>query len=262
MTLPLRSEWSPCCIHVQHASCYSRYQNSSAWVPYPCFPSSISLTEAYTSQSTNMNRSHPSPYLFPMLAMTPSSLGSRSDPWLGECLNMPPPSYPILRSPLPDRVVPVFVKIVSPPLGCSPSSYFLVVCLHVVTRDVHWSYLRLLMCPSQDHFIFFSHWWLYLCLLSSLSDPDVGLSVLVCNVEHTSFHVGPCDRKFVLRLFCEYSWVGHNLWRAYLQVGHYWAWAWPIWKFVFTRSPNVSHSCAWSQRLSYRLSSNEALHWL
>ena len=34
-----------------------------------------------------------------------------------------------------------------------------------------------------------------------LPDPDVGLSVLVCDVEHTSFHFGLCGRKFVLCLF-------------------------------------------------------------
>ena len=54
-----------------------------------------------------------------------------------------------------------------------------------------------------------------------------------------------------------HSWVGHNLWRAYLHAGHYWAWTCPIWKVVFTRAVIVSHSCAWSQRLSYRLSTNE-----
>ena len=35
----------------------------------------------------------------------------------------------------------------------------------------------------------------------SLPDPDVGLSVHVCHVEHTSFHFGLCGRKFVLCLF-------------------------------------------------------------
>ena len=31
-------------------------------------------------------------------------------------------------------------------------------------------------------------------------DPDVGLSIFVCDVEHTSFHFGMCGRKFVLCL--------------------------------------------------------------
>ena len=34
-----------------------------------------------------------------------------------------------------------------------------------------------------------------------LPDPDVGLSIFVCDVEHTSFHFGLCGRKFVLCLF-------------------------------------------------------------
>ena len=34
-----------------------------------------------------------------------------------------------------------------------------------------------------------------------LPDPDVGLSIFVCDVEHTSFHFGMCGRKFVLCLF-------------------------------------------------------------
>ena len=34
-----------------------------------------------------------------------------------------------------------------------------------------------------------------------LPDPDVGLSIFVCAVEHTSFHFGMCGRNFVLCLF-------------------------------------------------------------
>ena len=34
-----------------------------------------------------------------------------------------------------------------------------------------------------------------------LPDPDVGLSICGCDVEHTSFHFGLCGRKFVLCLF-------------------------------------------------------------
>ena len=47
--------------------------------------------------------------------------------WLGECLSMPSPIYPVLCCPLSDRVPPVFVQVVSPPLGLSPLSAFLVV---------------------------------------------------------------------------------------------------------------------------------------
>ena len=48
-----------------------------------------------------------------------------------------------------------------------------------------------------------------------LPDPDVGPSIIVCDVEHTSFHFGLCGRKFVLCLFgqcpglctiCHISW--------------------------------------------------------
>ena len=56
-----------------------------------------------------------------------SSSGSRSVPWLGEGLSMPSPSYSVLCCPLPDCVAPVFVQVVSPLLGWSPLSSFIVV---------------------------------------------------------------------------------------------------------------------------------------
>ena len=56
-----------------------------------------------------------------------SSLGSRCVPWLGEGLSMPSPNYPVLCFPLPYRVAPVFVQVVSPSLGWSPLSSFLVI---------------------------------------------------------------------------------------------------------------------------------------
>ena len=43
-----------------------------------------------------------------------SSLGSRCVPWLGEGLSMSSPNYPVLCYPLPCRVAPVFVQVVSP----------------------------------------------------------------------------------------------------------------------------------------------------
>ena len=39
--------------------------------------------------------------------------------------------------------------------------------------------------------------------MPTLPEPDVGMSALVYNVEHTSFHFGPSRCKFVLRSFCE-----------------------------------------------------------
>ena len=38
-------------------------------------------------------------------------------------------------------------------------------------------------------------------IISMTFDPDVGISMFVCDVEYTSFHFGLCGRKFVLCLF-------------------------------------------------------------
>ena len=53
-------------------------------------------------------------------------------------------------------------------------------------------------CPRPFHCSHIADYIYDFCLLP---DPDVGLSVLVCDVEHTSFHFGLCGRKFVLCLF-------------------------------------------------------------
>ena len=53
-------------------------------------------------------------------------------------------------------------------------------------------------CPGPFHF---SHSVDYSYDFCPLPDPDVGLSIFVCDVEHTSFHFGLCGRKFVLCLF-------------------------------------------------------------
>ena len=47
----------------------------------------------------------------------------------------------------------------------------------------------------------FSHIADYIYDVCPLPDPDVGLSILVRDVEHTSFNFGLCGRKFVLCLF-------------------------------------------------------------
>ena len=52
--------------------------------------------------------------------------------------------------------------------------------LQMLTREVHRSSLRRLMWRAQDHFIFPT--------LQIMFGPDAGLSILVYNVEHTSFH--------------------------------------------------------------------------
>ena len=53
-------------------------------------------------------------------------------------------------------------------------------------------------CPGPFHF---SHNVDYIYEFCPLSDPDVGPSIFVCDVEHTFFHFGMCGRKFVLCLF-------------------------------------------------------------
>ena len=76
-------------------------------------------------------------YSSPILTLNVlSSLGSRCVPWLGEGLSMSSPNDPVLCSPLPYRVAPVFVQVVSPPLGWSPLSSFLSYGLQVVAVAV------------------------------------------------------------------------------------------------------------------------------
>ena len=51
----------------------------------------------------------------------------------------------------------------------------------------------------------------YICDFCPLPDPDVGLSILVCDVKHTSFHVGLCAREFVLWLVWSVSRSLHHM---------------------------------------------------
>ena len=53
-------------------------------------------------------------------------------------------------------------------------------------------------CPGPFHF---SHSVDYIYEFCPLPNPDVGPSIFVCDVEHTSVHFGLCGRKFVLCLF-------------------------------------------------------------
>ena len=53
-------------------------------------------------------------------------------------------------------------------------------------------------CPGPFHLSYSVDYIYDFC---PLPDPDVGLSIFVCDVEHTSFHFGLCGRKFVLCLF-------------------------------------------------------------
>ena len=83
-----------------------------------------------------------------------SSLGSRCVPWLGEGLSMLSPNYPVLCFPLPYRVAPVLSRSSLHRLAGLPCRLFLSYGLQLVTREVHRSSLRRLICPAQDHFIF------------------------------------------------------------------------------------------------------------
>ena len=95
------------------------------------------------------------------------------------------PNYPVLCCPLPYRVAPVFVYVVSPPLGWSPLSSFLVIWSpsgdtrgpSVIFEAVD------LPCPGPFHFSYSVDYIYDFC---PLPDPDVGLSIFVCDVEHTS----------------------------------------------------------------------------
>ena len=53
-------------------------------------------------------------------------------------------------------------------------------------------------CPGPFHVSYSVDYIYDFC---PLPDPDVGLSIFVCDVEHTSFHFGLRGRKFVLCLF-------------------------------------------------------------
>ena len=135
-----------------------------------------------------------------VLTSSSSSLGSRCVPWLGEGLSMRSTNYPVLCCPLPYRVAPVFVQVVSPPLGWSPLSSFPVIWSpsggtrrpSVVFEAVD------MPCPGP---FYFSHSVHYIYDFCPLPDLDVGPSIFVCEVDHTSFHFGLCGRNFVLCLF-------------------------------------------------------------
>ena len=110
------------------------------------------------------------------------------------------PNYPVLCFSLPYRVAPVFVQVVSPSLGRSPLPSFLVIWSPTGdTRGPSVVFEAVDMpCPGPFHFSYSVDYIYDFC---PLPDPDVGLSVFVCDVEHTSFHFCLCGRKFVLCLF-------------------------------------------------------------
>ena len=101
---------------------------------------------------------------------------------------MPSPNYPVLCCHLSYRVAPVFVQVVSPPLGWSPlSSFPLIWSPSGDTRDPSVVFEAVdKPCPGPFHF---SHSVDYIYEFCLLPDPDVGPSIFVCDVEHTSFHL-------------------------------------------------------------------------
>ena len=82
-------------------------------------------------------------------------------------------------------------------LASSTLSYFLVAwCSSGDTRGP--SVVFDVSCPGPLNVSNFADYVYDLC---PPSDPDVGLSILVCDVEHTPFHFGLCGHKFVPCLF-------------------------------------------------------------
>ena len=134
-----------------------------------------------------------------------SSLGgSRCVPWLGEGLSMSSPNDPVLCCPLPYRVAPVFVQVVSPPLGWAPLSSFLVIKLWSPSGDARGPSVVFeavnMPCPGQFHF---SHSVDYIYEFCPLPDPDVGLSIFVWDVEQETltghYFILKCDLSCGIR---------------------------------------------------------------
>ena len=98
---------------------------------------------------------------------------------------MSSPNDPVLCCPLPYHVAPVFVQVVSPPLGWSPLTSFLVI--WSPSGDARGSSVVFeavdMPCPGPFHF---SHSVDYIYEFCPLPNPDVGPSIFVCDVEHTS----------------------------------------------------------------------------
>ena len=82
-----------------------------------------------------------------------------------------------------------------------PCRIFLSYGLRVVTREVHLSFFRRLMCPVHAGPFHFPHIADCIYDFCPIPDPCVGLYILLCDVEHTYFHFGLCGRKFVLSAF-------------------------------------------------------------
>ena len=80
----------------------------------------------------------------------------------------------------------MFVQVVSPPIGWSPLSYFVVVWSQGGDTRGSSVVIEAVDLPCPGPLSFSDH----VRVSCSLSDPVVGPSVLLCHVEHTSFHFG------------------------------------------------------------------------
>ena len=117
-----------------------------------------------------------------------SSLGSCCVLWLGEGLSMPSPNYPVLCFPLPS--LQYLSRSSLHRLAGLPCRLLLSYGLQVVTREVHRSSLRRLICPAQDHFIFLTVLIISMTFVLSLTQMlvfqslyvmlSILLSILVC----------------------------------------------------------------------------------
>ena len=102
---------------------------------------------------------------------------------------MPSLNYPVLCCPLPDRIAPVFVQVVSPPLGWSPLSSFLVIWSWSPSGDTRGPSVVFeavdMPCPGPFHFSYSVDYIYDFC---PLPDPDVGLSILAYPVSSLQIH--------------------------------------------------------------------------
>ena len=85
---------------------------------------------------------------------------------------MPSPNYHVVCFHLPYRVV-------APPLGWSPLSYFLVIWSPSGNTRGPSASLRRLICPAQDHFIFLTVLIISMTFVLSLTQTLVFLSLYV-----------------------------------------------------------------------------------
>ena len=84
---------------------------------------------------------------------------------------MPSPNVPVLCCPVPDRILPVFTQVVSPPIGWAPLPYFLVVGLWSPSGDTGGPSDVFdafgVPCPGPLHLLTIA---VYICDLYPLSD--------------------------------------------------------------------------------------------